>query len=216
MRQQINHYWFRQWLGAWTAPSHYLNQCWNIVRNKLQWNLDRNSYIFIQENASGNIVCEKAAILSRGRWVKPIPLCRSWLTAAMILSLEAINVVDYCVCKNWPFYTLRPRQNSRHLADDIFKSVFFFENYFILISISLSSNFYQRCIFFWFARHFVSIGADQWCMKSWGHILRSSVMIWCIKIFHQGKMKYIYECLPLSRPRYPSSFPLIPGSAVKT
>ena len=36
-------------LVAWWAPSHYLNQCWNIVnwtlRNKLQWNLNRNSYI---------------------------------------------------------------------------------------------------------------------------------------------------------------------------
>ena len=21
-------HWFRQWLGAWTAPSHYWNQCW--------------------------------------------------------------------------------------------------------------------------------------------------------------------------------------------
>ena len=34
---------------AWSAPSQYLNQCWNIVnwtlRNKLQWNLDRNSNI---------------------------------------------------------------------------------------------------------------------------------------------------------------------------
>ena len=36
-------------------PSHYLNQCWKIVnsklRNKLQWNLKWNSYIFIRENA---------------------------------------------------------------------------------------------------------------------------------------------------------------------
>ena len=51
---------------AWTVPSHYLNQWWNIVnwnlRNKLHWNL--NSYIFIQENAFQNIVCEMAAILS--------------------------------------------------------------------------------------------------------------------------------------------------------
>ena len=40
-------------VGAWTAPSHYLNRCWNIVnwtlRNKLQWNFSQNSYIFIQE-----------------------------------------------------------------------------------------------------------------------------------------------------------------------
>ena len=38
---------------AWSAPSHYLNQCWDIVnwtlRNKSQWNLNRNLYIFIQE-----------------------------------------------------------------------------------------------------------------------------------------------------------------------
>ena len=43
-------------LSAWTAPSHYLNQCWNIVnwtfRNKLQWNFNRNSNIFIKENVS--------------------------------------------------------------------------------------------------------------------------------------------------------------------
>ena len=33
-------------LSPWTAPSHYLNQCWNIVnyrlRNKPQWNSIRN------------------------------------------------------------------------------------------------------------------------------------------------------------------------------
>ena len=36
-------------------PSHYLNQWWNIVnwtlKNKLQWNLNWNSYIFNKENA---------------------------------------------------------------------------------------------------------------------------------------------------------------------
>ena len=38
---------------AWSAPSHYLNQCWNIVnwtiRNKLQWNINQNSNIFIKK-----------------------------------------------------------------------------------------------------------------------------------------------------------------------
>ena len=42
-------------INSWTAPSHYLNQCWNIVNwslgNKLQWNFSRNSNIFIKENA---------------------------------------------------------------------------------------------------------------------------------------------------------------------
>ena len=42
------------------APSHYLNQRWNIFNwtlgNKLQWNRNQNSYIFIQENAVKNFV----------------------------------------------------------------------------------------------------------------------------------------------------------------
>ena len=37
-------------------------------RNKLQWNY-QNTKLFIHKNASENIVWEKAAILSRGRWV---------------------------------------------------------------------------------------------------------------------------------------------------
>ena len=54
----------------------YLNQCWAIgvwtTRNKLQWNLNRNSYIFIHENAFGNVVWEMAAILSRPQCVNMV------------------------------------------------------------------------------------------------------------------------------------------------
>ena len=69
----------RIWVGnltniAWSAPSNYLNQCWNIVnwtiRNKIRWNHNRNSYIFIQENAFEKIVYKMAVILSRPQWVK--------------------------------------------------------------------------------------------------------------------------------------------------
>ena len=53
-----------------SAPSHYLNQCWLIAnwthRNKLQWHLNQITKLLFHENASENIVCEKAAILSRG------------------------------------------------------------------------------------------------------------------------------------------------------
>ena len=41
-------------------------KCWNIVnwtpRNIYQWNFNRNSYNFIQENAFENVVCEMASI----------------------------------------------------------------------------------------------------------------------------------------------------------
>ena len=54
-------------------PSHYLTQRWVIVnwklRNKLQWIFNQNVKLFIHENVSENVICEKAAILSRGRWV---------------------------------------------------------------------------------------------------------------------------------------------------
>ena len=70
----LGQHWFRLWLVACSAPSHDLNQCWLIVnwtlRNKLQWNLNRNSIIFIQEIAFECVVCEMAAILSRPQCVK--------------------------------------------------------------------------------------------------------------------------------------------------
>ena len=73
MRRWSNQQWFRQWLVAWSAPSHYLNQCWNIVnwtiRHKIQWNFNQNESIFIQENAFEKIVCEIAAILSQRQCV---------------------------------------------------------------------------------------------------------------------------------------------------
>ena len=51
---------------TWLVPNHYVNQCWNIVnwipRNKLQWNLIRNSYIFIKENVFENVIWKMPAI----------------------------------------------------------------------------------------------------------------------------------------------------------
>ena len=51
---ELDHHWFI-WLVAWPVASHYLNQCWVTanwtLRNKLQWNLNRNLRIYIQENA---------------------------------------------------------------------------------------------------------------------------------------------------------------------
>ena len=59
--RELGQHWLSQWLVAYSAPSHCLNQCWPIVNwtpgNKFQWNLNRNSVIFIQENAFENVVC---------------------------------------------------------------------------------------------------------------------------------------------------------------
>ena len=67
---ELGQHWFRYWLVACSVPSHYLNQNWLIVnwtlRNKLQWNSNQNTKLFIHENAFENVVCKMAAILSRG------------------------------------------------------------------------------------------------------------------------------------------------------
>ena len=72
---ELGHHWFSQWLVACSAPSHYLNQWWLIVNwtpgNKFQWNLNRNSFIFSQENALENVVWKMSAILSPPQCVKP-------------------------------------------------------------------------------------------------------------------------------------------------
>ena len=58
----LGHHWFRKWLVACSASSHYLNQCWLIVNwapgNIFQWNLNRNSIIFIQENENENVISQ--------------------------------------------------------------------------------------------------------------------------------------------------------------
>ena len=79
---ELGHHWFRYWIVACSALSHYLNQCWNIVnwtsRNKLQWKFNRNSNIFIHENTFENVGCETAAILSRPQCVAELFLSGSF------------------------------------------------------------------------------------------------------------------------------------------
>ena len=74
----------------WSAPSHYLNQRWNIVnrnpRNNLQWNCNRYTYIFIQENAFENVVWKIAAILFRSQCVMPVVI-KLWTQCFVLLQL---------------------------------------------------------------------------------------------------------------------------------
>ena len=93
MRRYKYQHWFREWLVAGSAPSHYLHQCWNIVNwtlgNKLQWNFNRNSNIFIEENTFENVVCEMLPISSRPQW-KPTRHYFAW---------QMIRILKPYVCK---------------------------------------------------------------------------------------------------------------------
>ena len=67
------HQWIVSALVQVMAPSHYLNWCRVIANwtpgNKLQWNFDQDTKLFIHENASENVVWEMATILFRERWI---------------------------------------------------------------------------------------------------------------------------------------------------
>ena len=70
---ELGQHWFRQWLVACSAPSHYLNQYWLVVNltlgNQSQWNSSPNTKLFIYEKAFEHVVCDMEAVLSMGRWV---------------------------------------------------------------------------------------------------------------------------------------------------
>ena len=107
MHQWTYHHWFSQWLGAWSAPSHYLNQCWNAVnwtlKNKLKWNFNPNSNIFIQENAFESAVCEMAAILSRPQCVNIKGKSCQFEEFDQIMVL--MDISDFmCICCNRNIY----------------------------------------------------------------------------------------------------------------
>ena len=76
---KLNHHWFRWWLGAEQAPSHYLNQCWLIVnwplRNTFQSNINQNKAIqnitsLIQEKEFEKVLCKMMTIWSWRQRVK--------------------------------------------------------------------------------------------------------------------------------------------------
>ena len=64
----------------------FLKKCGNHVnwtlRNKVQWNLNRNSYIFIQENPFENGVWKMASILSRPQCVNQLIAAWWWHQAS--------------------------------------------------------------------------------------------------------------------------------------
>ena len=109
-----------------------LKQWWVIrvivnctLRNKLQWNFNQNTKLFIHKNASDNIVCNMAAILSRGRWVKDFicPLVvfpshsRMWPPAETRLShWQTHNTVAYLHLSVGPTWYLH-----NHVTDSLLR-----------------------------------------------------------------------------------------------
>ena len=100
IHKKTHQHWFRQWLVAWSVPSHCLNQCWGIVnwtlRNKLQWNFNQNSQLFIHKDAFENVVWKMAAILS---WAQ----CGHGLTFTCHYATRMCDVHgESCMEAYWP------------------------------------------------------------------------------------------------------------------
>ena len=99
-------YWLFE--ADWTAPSHYLNQCWNnakwALRNKLQWHFYRNSNNSIEENSFENVVCEMLSISSWTQYVKCKSSRVNWgnitVTKAMASSMTMIMIIIIITTNN--------------------------------------------------------------------------------------------------------------------
>ena len=93
-------------------------QCWNIVklnlRNKFQWNLKRNWYIFIQANALENVVWKMAAILSRPQCVEKW-LCYSGHRVALVVHRAQKSVPGSA--GEWPTFSPPPLESCSGTAN---------------------------------------------------------------------------------------------------
>ena len=103
------HHWSRYWLVAWSAPSHYLNQCWYIVNSNLgntlqhvQWNFNRNYNIFIQEDAFESVVCEMAAILPQPQCINPAYLIPWLLMTCGPFNLHSLTLIPAWISNHMP------------------------------------------------------------------------------------------------------------------
>ena len=79
------------------------DHCYNfvnlILRNKLQWHVNRNPYIFIPENACVNILSAKASILSRSQCIKAKHFWRN--IAVLFLLPIHIIISNALIAVNW-------------------------------------------------------------------------------------------------------------------
>ena len=136
-------------------PNLYPHQCCHIasqtLRETYQLNFIQNTWFGIQESACENVFKMSAYFVATGRLLPPI-----WRVATELLSGNFASdlthnsfgalygVIDVCQqhwLRQWlvacTINSLRPRQNGRHFADDIFKCIFLTENVIISITISL-------------------------------------------------------------------------------
>ena len=157
---ESDQHWFRKRLVAYSAPIHYLNQCCFIVncalRNKLQWNINQNTKLVINENASEYIVWEMVAIWCQGRWVKKqwvnhmsassLCICNANFMSTLPVNVLAwtrisltANVKIFTILTNrWHLYFMRQQARSHAVA------------YFTITLLMFPFNWQEPLLLTWF------------------------------------------------------------------
>ena len=123
-------------MAHWQYPSIgrclAIIQSWYIVnwtlKNKLQWNFNWNSYIFIK----------KMHLKMSTKWrpfylILNVLMCYNSLRPCIVVDKTTIGWDNGL----WSFNTLRPRRNGRHFPDDVFKCIFLNKNVWISLKIRL-------------------------------------------------------------------------------
>ena len=111
-----------KWMGRLDYARFELT---HLPRNekKRQWNLHRNSKLFIHENALENVVCDMAVILSRGRCVQIVFEGYSMLQQLQVFwpkhenswIFRSICYPQYRCCCSLPMLNQTPRQILKNL-----------------------------------------------------------------------------------------------------
>ena len=133
----------------WTSAKIIIDKNWT-VSNNLQWNLNRNLYILVKENAFENVGKWRPFYIGLNVFI--IAGCCCWHQPPCTLShrdaittkkvLMALPGFRRALDQHRGVNTLRPRQDGRHFPDDIFKCIFLNEN--VLISIKISLKFVSK------------------------------------------------------------------------
>ena len=117
---ESDEHWFRKWLGAYSAPSHYLNQCLVIVYWKLRHTLQfkQDSNFFIQIDMFQNVVCQTVAIFSRwgGRWVQAVSPSRK--RHGFFVSLHNRKFLNWYIAV--PCFITRRCRSHNHSSNKLF------------------------------------------------------------------------------------------------
>ena len=100
-RQTTRQIWIRQWPVASSAPSHYLYQCYTvnwIYAEQFQWNSNKITKVYLQQNTPENVICKILAILSRPEYVITGHSCHGQVSQFTV-TYFTINALEFTLQK---------------------------------------------------------------------------------------------------------------------